>query len=122
MVPGLSPLSSADPAQATSVTAPHDAALLCRLGLTRTIVLAGLAVIACSDPVAEAAEQLQFVKDHGGSNREVCEEARKVKAAYVEKRRYDVLVWEDQRLYCERVDDGLGEIRADGPQPLPRLR
>lgn len=80
-----------------------------------TLVVMGAAALACAtlascaDPIGRAEERRQAVYDQGGTNREVCREARKAKAAYVDAGRHDDTAWLAVEIHCADVDGPSGE-------------
>ena len=66
----------------------------------------------CADPIGEAETRRQSVYDRGGTNREVCTEARKVKAAYVDAGRHDDAAWLAVDVHCTNVDGTSGDAIA----------
>lgn len=70
----------------------------------------GCAMLAsCADPIRQAEERRQAVYDHGGTNREVCHEARKVEAAYIDAGRNDDAAWLAVDIHCTNVDGPSGD-------------
>lgn len=74
--------------------------------------LAGSMLASCSDPIGRAEDRRRSVYDRGGTNREVCNEARKVKAAYVDAQRHDEIAWLAVDVHCTGVDGPSGDAIA----------
>lgn len=84
--------------------------------VVRTAIVAAaptcLLLASCSDPISRAEERRRSVYDHGGTNREVCAEARKVKAAYIDAGRRDDVAWLAVDIHCTGVEGPKGELIA----------
>ena len=71
-----------------------------------------LLLTSCSDPISRAEERRRSAYDHGGTNRQVCVEARKVKAAYVDAGRRDDGAWLAVEIHCTGVDGPASDLIA----------
>lgn len=83
--------------------------------LSGTIVFSASVVLlltSCSDPIGRAEERRRLAYDRGGTNREVCREARSVKAAYVAAGRHDEGAWLAVDIHCRDVEGPAGDVIA----------
>lgn len=94
---------------------PRSRAKASNRGIGMVVVAAALAcamLASCTDPIGQAEERRQSVYDHGGTNREICAEARKAKAAYVDAGRHDDAAWLAVDIHCANVDGPSGDMVA----------
>lgn len=71
--------------------------------MSRLIICLLLATSACSRPLEQADKRYDFVYGHG-TNRDVCEEARRRKAIYVDAQQFKAEVWLAPDIYCHAAE------------------
>ena len=71
-----------------------------------------LLLASCSDPISRAEERRRSAYNNGGTNRQVCAEARKVKAAYVDAGRHDDGAWLAVDIHCTGAEGPAGDLIA----------